>query len=158
MWWINFVGWKWWRKDFTCKPEFGKRIWSSGLYKSCFGKSVQWGCFLCWYTCLSCPGICALGLFIFLHCFLCSAILILVKFIYNDFVCYIYQSGGPTWKVMMGRRDGLTVNQTLANTSLPSPFEGLDDIINKFVVVGLNITDVVSLSGNHISKKHFFYL
>ncbi|XP_065879097.1 peroxidase N-like isoform X2 [Euphorbia lathyris] len=56
-------------------------------------------------------------------------------------------SGGPSWKVALGRRDGLVANQTLANLSLPSPFEGLDAIINKFLAVGLNITDVVSLSG-----------
>ncbi|KAK3205022.1 hypothetical protein Dsin_019068 [Dipteronia sinensis] len=59
-------------------------------------------------------------------------------------------SGGPTWKVPLGRRDGLVANLTAANTTqLPSPFEGLNSIINKFVAVGLNITDVVSLSGAH---------
>ncbi|WCJ32421.1 Peroxidase superfamily protein [Euphorbia peplus] len=58
-------------------------------------------------------------------------------------------SGGPSWKVLLGRRDGLIANQTLANQALPSPFEGLDAIINKFVALGLNITDVVSLSGGH---------
>ncbi|XP_050215903.1 peroxidase 59-like [Mercurialis annua] len=58
-------------------------------------------------------------------------------------------SGGPTWKVPLGRRDGVTANITEADNSLPSPFEGLDQIIAKFVAVGLNITDVVSLSGGH---------
>ncbi|KAB2016390.1 hypothetical protein ES319_D08G093100v1 [Gossypium barbadense] len=56
-------------------------------------------------------------------------------------------SGGPTWRVLLGRRDGLVSNGTLANAALPSPFEALDAIIQKFVDVGLNITDVVSLSG-----------
>ncbi|TXG73147.1 hypothetical protein EZV62_001726 [Acer yangbiense] len=59
-------------------------------------------------------------------------------------------SGGPTWKVQLGRRDGLVANLTAANTTqLPSPFEGLNSIISKFVAVGLNITDAVSLSGAH---------
>ncbi|KAK0603019.1 hypothetical protein LWI29_000514 [Acer saccharum] len=59
-------------------------------------------------------------------------------------------SGGPTWKVQLGRRDGLVANLTAANTTqLPSPFEGLNSIISKFVAVGLNITDVASLSGAH---------
>ncbi|XWS28244.1 hypothetical protein CRYUN_Cryun25bG0050000 [Craigia yunnanensis] len=58
-------------------------------------------------------------------------------------------SGGPTWKVLLGRRDGLISNATQANAALPSPFEALDAIIQKFVNVGLNITDVVSLSGGH---------
>lgn len=38
-------------------------------------------------------------------------------------------------------------NQRGANTALPSPFESQENIINKFVNVGLNITDVVALSG-----------
>lgn len=59
------------------------------------------------------------------------------------------QSGGPTWKISLGRRDGLVANQTGANVSLPSPFETLDVIISKFEAVGLNVTDVVSLSGSH---------
>ncbi|XP_038901470.1 peroxidase N [Benincasa hispida] len=58
-------------------------------------------------------------------------------------------SGGPSWKVLLGRRDGLVANKTGADQGLPSPFESLDDIINKFVAVGLNITDVVALSGAH---------
>ncbi|XVE60086.1 hypothetical protein DITRI_Ditri05aG0098500 [Diplodiscus trichospermus] len=58
-------------------------------------------------------------------------------------------SGGPTWRVLLGRRDGLVSNATLANAALPSPFESLDAIIKKFDNVGLNITDVVSLSGGH---------
>lgn len=59
------------------------------------------------------------------------------------------QSGGPSWKVLLGRRDGLVANQGGANTSLPTPFETLDAIITKFENVGLNVTDVVTLSGAH---------
>ncbi|KAL9143076.1 hypothetical protein ABFS82_14G212200 [Erythranthe guttata] len=58
-------------------------------------------------------------------------------------------SGGPSWKVVLGRRDGLVGNQTGANSALPSPFESLDNIIAKFAAVGLNVTDVVALSGGH---------
>ncbi|KAK6144002.1 hypothetical protein DH2020_020822 [Rehmannia glutinosa] len=68
-------------------------------------------------------------------------------------------SGGPTWRVLLGRRDGLVGNQTGANILLPSPFESLDSIIAKFAAVGLNITDVVSLSGGHtigLSRCAFF--
>ncbi|KAH6810130.1 SIT4 phosphatase-associated family protein [Perilla frutescens var. frutescens] len=59
-----------------------------------------------------------------------------------------YESGGPSWKVLLGRRDGLIANQTAAN-NLPSPFESLDSIISKFAALGLNITDAVALSGGH---------
>jgi len=58
-------------------------------------------------------------------------------------------SGGKTWKVVLGRRDGLVSNQTGANSSLPAPTETLEAIIKKFADVGLNVTDVVSLSGGH---------
>lgn len=57
-------------------------------------------------------------------------------------------SGGRTWRVLLGRRDGLVANQTEAN-NLPSPFESIGDITSKFVAVGLNTTDVVALSGAH---------
>lgn len=58
------------------------------------------------------------------------------------------QSGGPSWNVLLGRRDSRTANQAGANTSIPSPFEGLSNITAKFSAVGLNITDLVALSGN----------
>ncbi|XP_062016710.1 peroxidase N-like [Rosa rugosa] len=58
-------------------------------------------------------------------------------------------SGGNSWKVLLGRRDGLVANQTGANVGLPSPFDTLDVIISKFANVSLNVTDVVALSGAH---------
>ncbi|KAI3721933.1 hypothetical protein L2E82_32953 [Cichorium intybus] len=58
-------------------------------------------------------------------------------------------SGGPSWKVLLGRRDGLVSNQSGANSKLPAPFETVGNITLKFQAVGLNLTDVVSLSGAH---------
>ncbi|XAR70042.1 Peroxidase [Bertholletia excelsa] len=58
-------------------------------------------------------------------------------------------AGGPSWTVLVGRRDSKTANQSLANTAIPSPFENLTSIINKFNAVGLNVNDVVALSGAH---------
>lgn len=58
-------------------------------------------------------------------------------------------SGGPSWRVLLGRRDGLVANRTGANLSLPAPFESVGNITLKFQAVGLNLTDVVSLSGAH---------
>lgn len=63
------------------------------------------------------------------------------------------QSGGPFWLVPLGRRDGLVANQSGANNNLPSPFEPLDSIIAKFRDQGLNITDVVALSGKNVSIR-----
>ncbi|XP_028210472.1 peroxidase N-like isoform X1 [Glycine soja] len=58
----------------------------------------------------------------------------------------VFLSGGPSWKVLLGRRDGTVSNGTLANEALPAPFDPLDTIISKFANMGLNLTDVVSLS------------
>ncbi|KAL9417962.1 hypothetical protein AB3S75_040876 [Citrus x aurantiifolia] len=58
-------------------------------------------------------------------------------------------SGGPYWQVQLGRRDGLTASESAANAQLPSPFEPLDKIVAKFLAKGLDIKDVVVLSGAH---------
>ncbi|XP_044469764.1 peroxidase 10-like [Mangifera indica] len=60
----------------------------------------------------------------------------------------VFLAGGPYWAVPLGRRDGLTANETAAN-ELPSPFESLDSIIGKFSAKGLGLRDVVVLSGAH---------
>ncbi|CAH1415927.1 unnamed protein product [Lactuca virosa] len=61
----------------------------------------------------------------------------------------VFLSGGPYYSLPMGRRDGLTANITLANTDIPSPFEPLDNITTKFTTKGLNLKDMVVLSGAH---------
>jgi peroxidase len=58
-------------------------------------------------------------------------------------------SGGSQYKVPLGRKDGLVTNQTQANIALPTPIDSLPIIITKFDNVGLNVTDVVTLSGAH---------
>ncbi|KAK9290098.1 hypothetical protein L1049_008262 [Liquidambar formosana] len=58
----------------------------------------------------------------------------------------IWSPGGPSWCVLLGRRDSTTANQSGADTSIPSPVEGLSNITSKFSAVGLNIIiDHVSL-------------
>ncbi|MBA0726887.1 hypothetical protein Golax_002683 [Gossypium laxum] len=58
-------------------------------------------------------------------------------------------AGGPSWQVMLGRRDGVTASQQAANEQLPSPFEPLENITAKFTSKGLDLKDVVVLSGAH---------
>ncbi|XP_058108479.1 peroxidase A2-like [Magnolia sinica] len=58
-------------------------------------------------------------------------------------------SGGPTWNVLLGRRDSTTANRAGANSNLPTPFESLSNITAKFSAVGLNTNDLVALSGAH---------
>ncbi|KAI3978965.1 hypothetical protein MKX01_016140 [Papaver californicum] len=57
--------------------------------------------------------------------------------------------GGPYWHVPLGRRDGITASQKSANEQLPSPFEPLANITAKFTSKGLDLKDVVVLSGAH---------
>ncbi|KAK4367719.1 hypothetical protein RND71_011511 [Anisodus tanguticus] len=61
----------------------------------------------------------------------------------------IYLTAGLFWSVSLGRRDSLTASQSAANTQLPSPFEPLENITAKFVSKGLDVKDVVVLSGAH---------
>ncbi|KAM3314662.1 hypothetical protein ACQJBY_033453 [Aegilops geniculata] len=58
-------------------------------------------------------------------------------------------SGGPRWRVPLGRRDGTTANLTAANSLLPSPRNNLTMLQRKFAAVGLDDTDLVALSGAH---------
>lgn len=66
---------------------------------------------------------------------------------YFNFLNMMLQSGGKSYRVLLGRRDGMVANQTGANSNLPSPFDPLDIVIDKFSVHGLNLTDVVALQG-----------
>ncbi|KAG7995550.1 hypothetical protein I3843_01G114900 [Carya illinoinensis] len=50
---------------------------------------------------------------------------------------------------LLGRRDGTTANRTGADISLPSAVDTLDTLKEVFLAVGLNTTDLVSLSGAH---------
>ncbi|KAM4096849.1 hypothetical protein ACJW30_08G136000 [Castanea mollissima] len=56
-------------------------------------------------------------------------------------------TGGPTWNVLLGRRDGFLSSKAAANILIPSAFDSLNNIISKFKKVGLDVIDVVSLSG-----------
>ncbi|KAF2316636.1 hypothetical protein GH714_041977 [Hevea brasiliensis] len=57
--------------------------------------------------------------------------------------------GGPSWTLMLGRRDSTTASRTLANSELPRFTDGLDRLISRFQSKGLNARDMVALSGSH---------
>ncbi|XP_042515573.1 peroxidase 15-like [Macadamia integrifolia] len=58
-------------------------------------------------------------------------------------------AGGPSWSVLLGRRDGKTANQSAANTTMPAPNDILTTLKSKFADRGLDSTDLVALSGAH---------
>ena len=62
----------------------------------------------------------------------------------------VYLSGGPNYRVPLGRRDGLnfaTQNVTLA--SLPAPTSNVTTLLGVLNKLDLDTTDLVTLSGGH---------
>ncbi|XP_008447661.2 cytoplasmic tRNA 2-thiolation protein 1-like [Cucumis melo] len=59
----------------------------------------------------------------------------------------IVLAGGRGWEVQLERRDSRIAYRSGAVSNLQSPFEPLANLTIKFVNVGLNSTNLVSLSG-----------
>ncbi|KAL6646501.1 hypothetical protein ACP70R_018109 [Stipagrostis hirtigluma subsp. patula] len=62
-------------------------------------------------------------------------------------------SGGPSWQVEVGRKDGRTASLQGANVNLPAPTSGVATLVQKFRNVGLSAKDMVALSGAHTIGK-----
>eukprot|EP00250_Pteridium_aquilinum_P026660 c33385_g1_i1 orf=42-1040(+) len=56
---------------------------------------------------------------------------------------------GPSWNVLLGRRDSRTASLTGANNNIPAPTSTLSQLTTKFQAQGLSVTDMVALSGAH---------
>ncbi|CAL9084897.1 unnamed protein product, partial [Musa textilis] len=57
--------------------------------------------------------------------------------------------GGPYWEVPLGRRDSLGASIQGSNNHIPAPNNTLQTIITKFKLQGLDLVDLVALSGSH---------
>ncbi|OWM81648.1 peroxidase 2-like [Punica granatum] len=57
--------------------------------------------------------------------------------------------GGPWWQVPLGRRDSTRAYLDIANRDIPAPSMDLPQLINTFNKQGLNVKDLVALSGGH---------
>ncbi|XXG82932.1 hypothetical protein AAC387_Pa10g0804 [Persea americana] len=57
--------------------------------------------------------------------------------------------GGPFWRVPTGRRDGTVSNSTEALQNIPAPAFNFSTLQTRFASKGLNVTDLVLLSGGH---------
>ncbi|XP_037471760.1 peroxidase 2-like [Triticum dicoccoides] len=67
--------------------------------------------------------------------------------------------GGPTWTVLLGRRDSTTASKTNAENDLPPPTFDLQNLTTLFGNKQLSMTDMVALSGAHTigqSQCRFF--
>ncbi|XP_059274589.1 peroxidase 27-like [Lycium ferocissimum] len=81
----------------------------------------------------------------------CSDILALAA---RDAVSLI---NGPSWQVPLGRRDGRVSILSEALRNLPTPFDNFTTLKTSFGALGLNVKDLVVLSGGHtIGMSHCF--
>ncbi|XP_074340615.1 peroxidase 40 [Apium graveolens] len=62
-------------------------------------------------------------------------------------------SGGPGWQVETGRMDSLTASKTAANNNIPAPNSDVQTLASKFQAAGLDLNDMVTLSGAHTMGK-----
>ncbi|GMI76941.1 PEROXIDASE 72 [Hibiscus trionum] len=58
-------------------------------------------------------------------------------------------TGGPNWDVPLGRRDSKGASLSGSNNNIPAPNNTFQTILTKFKLQGLNIIDLVALSGSH---------
>ncbi|XP_061345650.1 peroxidase 72 [Gastrolobium bilobum] len=58
-------------------------------------------------------------------------------------------TGGPSWEVPLGRRDSLGASISGSNYNIPAPNNTFQTILTKFKLKGLDIVDLVALSGSH---------
>ncbi|XP_031478401.1 peroxidase 72-like [Nymphaea colorata] len=58
-------------------------------------------------------------------------------------------SGGPYWEVPLGRRDSLGASLSGSNYNIPAPNSTIQTLITKFKLKGLDLVDLVALSGSH---------
>ncbi|XP_002987837.2 peroxidase A2 [Selaginella moellendorffii] len=58
-------------------------------------------------------------------------------------------SAGPSWDVLLGRRDSFRASQADANRFIPSPASDVPALVSAFQAVGLSASNMIVLSGAH---------
>ncbi|XP_049404033.1 cationic peroxidase 1-like [Solanum stenotomum] len=61
----------------------------------------------------------------------------------------VVKLGGPSWTVLLGRRDSTTASLSTANSDIPAPTLNLSALISSFSNKGFNAREMVALSGSH---------
>ncbi|KAL5713338.1 peroxidase [Ranunculus cassubicifolius] len=62
-------------------------------------------------------------------------------------------AGGPSWDVPLGRKDSKGASLSGSNHNIPAPNNTFQTILTKFKLQGLNVVDLVALSGSHTIGK-----
>lgn len=65
----------------------------------------------------------------------------------QQLLLFVEKRGGPTWDVLLGRKDSLKSSFSGANQFIPAPNSSLEILIDNFKQHGLEIEDLVALSG-----------
>ncbi|GJN19423.1 hypothetical protein PR202_gb06701 [Eleusine coracana subsp. coracana] len=65
----------------------------------------------------------------------------------------VVQLGGPSWTLLLGRRDSTTASKAQAESDLPGPGFNLSALIGAFGKKGLTPNELVALSGAHTIGK-----
>jgi peroxidase len=58
-------------------------------------------------------------------------------------------AGGPSWEVPLGRKDSFGASLSGSNNMIPAPNNTFQTILTKFKFQGLDLVDMVALSGSH---------
>ncbi|TMW87864.1 hypothetical protein EJD97_019379 [Solanum chilense] len=61
----------------------------------------------------------------------------------------VVKLGGPSWTVLLGRRDSTTASLSTANSDIPAPTLNLSSLISSFSNKGFSSREMVALSGSH---------
>ncbi|KAL0403102.1 UNVERIFIED_CONTAM: Peroxidase 66 [Sesamum radiatum] len=65
-----------------------------------------------------------------------------------NFSLAAFESGGPSWSVLKGRKDG-RISRAEETKSLPLSHDNTSQLIHSFSQKGLSVKDLVTLSGGH---------
>ena len=71
-------------------------------------------------------------------------------------LCNDFQSGGPSWDVPTGRRDGRISSSSEVPNNLPSPLDPIAVQRQKFAAKGLDDRDLVTLVGTFCCHPNNF--
>ncbi|XLT54678.1 hypothetical protein HN873_047282, partial [Arachis hypogaea] len=65
-------------------------------------------------------------------------------------------SKGPNWQDPLGRKDSITTNFDLETSNIPGPTSNLPQLNSKFEKKGLDVNDLVALSGPSLNLSFEF--